>query len=71
MAMQPEINNNMKLFPALQEKARERAALLELTRSVTMGKGSPTGVVAVGRGTWPLLNCKMARKDHPEMGRDT
>lgn len=71
MAMQPEMNKSMKLFPASQDKARERAAFLELTRSVTMGKGSPTRVVAVSRATWPLLNCKLARKDHPEMGIDT
>ena len=71
MVMHPETNKTMKLFPALQEKARERAVLLGLTRSVTTGKGPPTGVVAIGRGTWPLLNCNLARKDHPEMGIDT
>lgn len=35
------------------------------------GKGPPTGVVAIGRGTQPLLNCYLARKDHLEVGTDT
>lgn len=64
MAMHPETNNIRKLFPALQKKVRERAVLLELARLVTVGKGPPTGVVAIGWGTQPLLNCKLAGKHH-------
>uniref|UniRef100_A0A452RYP8 KRAB domain-containing protein n=1 Tax=Ursus americanus TaxID=9643 RepID=A0A452RYP8_URSAM len=51
--------------------AISRYHLIPQLLSVTMGNGPPTGVVAISRGTWPLLNCNLARKDHPEMETDT
>lgn len=45
-----------KLFPVLQKKAWERAVLLELVRPITFRKDSQTGIMAIGREKWPLLN---------------
>lgn len=64
IVMHPETNNIRKLFLSPQKKARDRAVSWELESPLTLGKGNPTGAVAIGGGTQPLLKCNLAGKDH-------